>query len=129
MTRFRFRAWHAEQGEMRHFEFEEYLGGYGLMNPYIGGEKAVWMQSTALTDKNGQEIFEGDIVRLRFPIFDGKDHRKVIDYCYENGEVLWQSEFASYWLELSQTGEQLCGEAPEDYEVVGNIYENPELLP
>jgi uncharacterized phage protein (TIGR01671 family) len=66
-------------------------------------ECTILMQYTGLKDKNGKEIYEGDILT---------DH---------TGEK-WEAYF-----ELSQVGEDWMS-WPEMYEVIGNIYENPELL-
>ena len=71
------------------------------------------MQSTGLKDKNGQEIFEGDVVSIDTDEFD------LLFVKYEAG---------IYWL---MDGEE-CVEHLSDYykyvSIVGNIYENPQLL-
>ena len=78
----------------------------------------ILMQYTGLKDKNGREIYEEDIVR-----WNGE--ARVVRYCnsYSCGK---------YELDLHQKGMGgvLSGD-PEnwyDLEVIGNIYENPELL-
>ena len=78
-------------------------------------EQTPVMQSTGLHDRNGKEIYEDDILKA------GRD---VI-------RVFWHSEFSSFslykkeWLSSHFFGEALD---PEDCEVIGNIYENPELV-
>ncbi|MDK7118197.1 YopX family protein [Streptococcus oralis] len=71
------------------------------------------MQSTGLFDKNGKEIFEGDIVSI------DTDEFGLLVVKYETG---------IYWL----TEDEQCVEHLSDYykyvSVIGNIYENPELL-
>lgn len=76
------------------------------------------MQSTGLKDKNGQEIFEGDIV----------------DYKGRKAVVKWHGSYASF---IYRFVDELQGRKSEwdplylayfRVEVIGNIYENKELL-
>ncbi|MCC4046489.1 YopX family protein [Enterococcus gallinarum] len=69
------------------------------------------MQSTGLKDKNGVEIFEGDV---------GWDA-----HFEEYGEVVFEN--GSFRYEFGNISEDLF-EVTDDIEIVGNIYENPELL-
>ncbi|MGG5340190.1 hypothetical protein IGJ48_002902 [Enterococcus pernyi] len=85
----------------------------------------VVMQSTGLKDKNGVEIFEGDIVLISVDNgFDYLDNKKT---------VVQKSEFHSGLICKSLTNRMEYrvfkrNEAAYEYEVVGNIYENSELL-
>ena len=73
------------------------------------------MQYTGLKDRHGQEIYEGDILR---------DDEMGLNV------VRWED--GSFWLEMFYEGGQSLMEHLSDYnevcEVIGNIYENPELL-
>ena len=69
------------------------------------------MQYTGIKDKNGKEIYEGDIVFES----SGKEYFKVV---FEDGSFRLESEEYSL---LLKNYAHIC-------EVVGNIYENPELI-
>ena len=93
------------------------------------------MQSTGLKDKNGKEIYEGDIVRIDFNkaentnIEHSPEHGR---YAYEDGVIKWYQEYASFMYDGFHnfgTDYEMFGEEMTDlYEVIGNIYENKELL-
>ena len=75
------------------------------------------MQFTGLLDKSGKEIYEGDIIRAEEPSF-------------ESGTYNWQIEWMNAAF-LCRTKETTTLEplfAFSDVEVIGNIYENLELL-
>ena len=77
------------------------------------------MQFTGLHDKNGKEIWEGDVVRwLKYP--------------ETLGQVWWQNHAAYFAIDWSASKGFYEGNPPiqfsREFEVLGNIYENPELL-
>lgn len=75
-------------------------------------------QYTGLTDKNGTKIFEGDIVDFsKHP--DNGDYGTVI---YDADETAFGIEYYNIYRGL---GENYY---PKNIEVIGNIYDNPELL-
>ncbi|MFS0817103.1 YopX family protein [Lysinibacillus sp. 1P01SD] len=80
------------------------------------------MQYTGLKDRNGKEIYEGDILELYIPNWADCDdvQRFVInEYCPD----------VSYLQAVVKHCEKCLLDGENDYiEVVGNIYENPELL-
>ena len=80
------------------------------------------MQSTGLKDKNGKEIFEGDIVQF-------EDCYIETEFLYVNtGIVEWsQGSFTITNRESVRMEDLLDGEFL-DVTIIGNIYENPELL-
>lgn len=82
------------------------------------------MQSTGLVDKNGQEIFEGDIVTDGDVISDIKYHQTLGFYMigkYGFSVPFGQGVDVEYF-------EEFAVHVSKTFEVVGNIYENPELL-
>ena len=77
----------------------------------------VLLQYTGLKDKNGVEIYEGDIVKYK-TFYYGKEKERIV-------EVKWEKEATDLFGEPDFIGFLARWEGGE---VIGNIYENPELL-
>ena len=93
------------------------------------------MQSTGLFDKNGKEIYEGDIVRIDFNKAENTniEHDPVHgQYAYEDTIVKWYEDCGSFMLDeinnISTIYSSFYEEMTDLFEVIGNIYENKELL-
>jgi hypothetical protein len=131
----RFRAWHKtweEIGKVKRIRFDDdgnvtkvlFVGKKFGVNENI--EEIELMQSTGLKDKNGKEIFEGDIVkRYRSPFFKAEWEYQIEtvvkrEACLVLGKKFGKN-FATISFGLPFTKNDLL-------EVIGNIYENPELL-
>ena len=90
-------------------------------------------QYTGLTDKNGNKIWENDIVRYQFDtddcIFPNKDTKKRV------GKIFFSDFRASFSVAMGRNGSKAINNDLFKYvqngnrvEVIGNIFDNPELL-
>ena len=76
-------------------------------------------QFTGLIDKNGKPIFEGDIVKLRL-LAAKMEWKGVCEY--RNGA------FGLAWQYAGQRYSTFAGTCNAEYEVLGNIHDNPEMM-
>lgn len=118
MREIKFRVWDKINKEMFNVEIMDFQERkvYKDTVSYRKFNDIELMQYTGLKDKNGKEIYEGDILS------NGNDEKpyKVV---FENGSFRaeFKGDFEEYSFDLIDVVAQGC-------EVVGNIYENPELI-
>ena len=121
----KFRAWYTPFKDKTIGQEMKYgQAGRLITHAEMAPDKYVLMQSTGLKDKNGVEIFEGDVVL--FSVSDGFDHLVDEKAIVQSSEchsglicklVDLDLEYRIYYDPVFHT----------DYEVIGNIYENKEL--
>jgi len=91
----------------------------GIISPAYEWDEAY--EFTGLLDKSGNEIYEGDILKEYWKPC-GDDAVVCGEYI---GEVFYED--AGYWTR-SKNHHHAITETCDSYEVIGNIYENSELL-
>lgn len=131
----KFRAWLKEKKKMVKIAgigFEDTFIAYRISYGMVGQasfDEIELMQSTGLKDKNGVEIYEGDVVEALL-IYNGSTIRGKVVWC--NGGACWGIEVLDSCPETSYVWFADDIEQDENgefyVEVIGNAYENPELL-
>jgi uncharacterized phage protein (TIGR01671 family) len=116
----KFRYWHKKDKEIYYpttIDFDELGDAFHVDVFSVKNGDVILMQYTGLKDKNGVDIYEGDIIRFKCPI-----HTKGV------GEVFYNVDFCCY--QISNGLYDLLYEANERLlEVIGNIFQDPALLP
>lgn len=87
----------------------DHLKGWSIDEQYL-------MQSTGLRDKNGKEIFEGDVVKMAKNVYSEPTYYEVVRHLGGAYRLKSKQHGCELWLRHT------------DCEIAGNIYENPELL-
>ena len=121
----KFRAWHmpfrpkGPMQEMVHGRASSILA-FAKMSP----DEYIVEQYTGLKDKNGKEIYEGDILAWHSNIYRKQDWIGLVKYRGAGFVVQESSRSFSTpdWLETA------CNKDANIIEVVGDIHENPELV-
>ena len=123
----KYRAWHHELGRMMPIEtmfffaneLEELQLNDSVMNDSIptSPDEIELMQSTSLFDNNGKEVFVGDIIKCT----RGCLHEVYIEKAYGGTYI---GGMPAIYLKGIREGYAWTG----DEVIIGNIYENPELL-
>ena len=123
----KFRAWDGAKKEMFKDTFAITESGQVVVveqefvtsSPdYVFVDHLVIMQSTGIKDKNGKEIFEGDIV----------------DYKGRKAIIKWHGSYASFIYRFVDEMQERVSEwnplflAYHHFEIIGNVYENKEFL-
>jgi uncharacterized phage protein (TIGR01671 family) len=128
MREIKFRAWDKYDSRMFEVDTIDFKSGAltertkpGISTPHLP-EDCTLMQYTGLKDKNGKEIFEGDIFNC---IYHQDGHTDKYEVVYH---PRWTGFFLRRIGECSQTGVHQTVSDVARYEVIGNIHENPELL-
>ena len=132
MREIKFRAWLKEEKKMvnvetidftdksiQYLEKNEFINAY-LLRRMIFGDIEL-MQYTGLKDKNGKEIYEGDIIKYKFPYDKRLKHISPVKFLKTEASFgikdRYGNEIPLYTISANNY-----------FEVIGNIYENKNLL-
>jgi uncharacterized phage protein (TIGR01671 family) len=137
----KYRVWHKIEKrfvDLRSIDFELDNIGYdcqGEAHYYDVAkfDEIVFQQFTGLMDKNGKEIYEGDVVNVqrsftRPYVKDGKIEYKTIDGGLEVGQVIWWMIKAAFIIVYKGYDDMEDFSYCYSCEVIGNIFEHSELL-
>ena len=114
-----------EEGKFEIKEFKPYMSYESFIGCILADTEI--LRPTGLKDRNGKEIYEDDIVA--YP-----DSCEPVGYSYERdefcnfGKVVWVEEYARFDVTNRNDVDSEDVWDPDEIEVIGNIYENPELL-
>ena len=135
MREIKFRAYDMDEKVMRKWEeidFTKEIGEDYYMVGYKASEvcvrydhEQILMQYTGLKDKNGKEIYEGDLLNMHYrneSVEKGKVVSVKMGMTYDSDG--WEHERTYGWV----AGNNSLADVAPYAEVLGNIYENPELL-
>lgn len=116
MREIKFRYWCRYECEMYPKAYMEEHMDLAFMSELLEAaqKRYILMQYTGLTDRNGIEIYEGDIIQEDLDSW---------------GIVVWNEEHAMFSVYMQNVGpNEMLSDFTKGGKIIGNIYEHPELL-
>ena len=104
-----------EGGGSRYFNFDDlHIEQDSIYYP----DDIILMQYTGLKDKNGEEVYEGDVLK-----WDDTEETGYVEYMEETTEYV-----VDEWKEGNKRSKGHSLSSVDEVEIIGNIYQNPELI-
>lgn len=115
----KFRAW--DEGKMLHSLLDTNFGLHRFFG--ILSDEAIVMQSSGIKDVNGTNIFEGDLIKIPDD-WDtyGMNAGEVYEIFFNAGGFRCKPK-------INPKAKGIWLEDEGEFEIIGNVYENPELIP
>lgn len=117
MREIKFREWDTERKTLAYGEREDYDDSVGFRFAHEEGGERILMDYIGLKDCTEREIYEGDIVE--FKLKKGLNQKGLVVY----------SESKAAFMIRPMIGKMIYFEKVHELEVIGNIFEDPELFP
>jgi len=127
MREIKFRVWDSKKMIGNNLDIEDLMSGILLFKPSF-----IWMQFTGLKDGKGIEVYKGDILRTpckqTFYIKKPNVHGLGAEMGKRETVGIVVCEWDSYGFKFRHINKGMYNISVPKFEIIGNIYENPELL-
>lgn len=132
MREIKFRAWDKKTKKIRNVEEMGFGENDWILLSGVVNRKTKdveLMQGTGLKDKNDKEIYDGDLVEF-YPNANEKEEKNIgiVKYSERRAAFMFSLKEFNVLISLNIPSSKCLVDPDSNIEIIGNIYENPELL-